>query len=189
MKSIKLVIIGDGAVGKTCLVMTYANNKFPVEYVPTVFDNYSVNIKVGDTVVELGLWEVLNREESDRLRPLSYPHTSIFLICFSVVNSYSLENVSNKWFPEIDHHCKNVPFILVGTKADLRNSQDLNITEHIVSTESAQEVAKKLGAVTYMEVSALEGTNVKQLFDEAVNAVLIQKTDFKPKQTKGCILS
>jgi len=187
MKNIKLVIIGDGAVGKTCLVMRYANNAYPEEYIPTVFDNYTVNVKIDETVVNLGLWEVMNREESDRLRPLSYPQTNIFLICFSVANRCSLENVSAKWFPEIDHHCKNVPFILVGTKSDLRNSNDPKIAELIVSTESSQEVAKKLGAAMYVEVSALEGTNIKELFDEAVKTVLTQKKDFKPKQKTGCI--
>jgi len=177
----------DAFTRKTCLVMRYANNAYPEEYIPTVFDNYTVNVKIDETVVNLGLWEVMNREESDRLRPLSYPQTNIFLICFSVANRCSLENVSAKWFPEIDHHCKNVPFILVGTKSDLRNSNDPKIAELIVSTESSQEVAKKLGAAMYVEVSALEGTNIKELFDEAVKTVLTQKKDFKPKQKTGCI--
>jgi len=56
-RSMKLVVVGDGAVGKTCLLISYANNRFPVEYVPTVFDNYVVNLTAGDDTIELGLWD------------------------------------------------------------------------------------------------------------------------------------
>ena len=54
--SIKLVVVGDGAVGKTCMLSTYAKNKFPEEYVPTIFDNTTTTIKVNDTIVNLSLW-------------------------------------------------------------------------------------------------------------------------------------
>jgi len=58
---------------------------------------------------------------SRRLRPLSYPQTDVFLICFSLVSPASYENVRAKWFPEVSHHCPNTPVILVGTKLDLRD--------------------------------------------------------------------
>ena len=69
--------------------------------------------------VNVGLWDTAGQEDYDRLRPLSYPQTDAFVVCFAVISPKSLENTKSKWVPEIKHHCPGVPFILVGTKVDL----------------------------------------------------------------------
>lgn len=74
--------------------------------------------------VSLGLWDTAGQEDYDRLRPLSYPQTDVFLICFSVTSPSSFENVTSKWYPEIKHHCPDAPMILVGTKIDLRDDRE-----------------------------------------------------------------
>jgi len=185
-RSIKLVVIGDGAVGKTCLLISYANNRFPEDYIPTVFDNYVVNITAGDQNIELGLWDTAGQEEYDRLRPLSYANANVFLICFSVVNPTSYENVSSKWYPEVIHFCPDVPQILVGTKTDLR--KDDSIVEKLkssgqnpVTTEQGESLAKKIKAIKYLECSAKTGENLKQVFDEAVKSVLFRSATQKKK--------
>ena len=84
-----MVIVGDGACGKTCLLIVFCKNQFPEVYVPTVFENYVADIEVdAETVyakqVELALWDTAGQEDYDRLRPLSYPDTDVVLMCFSM---------------------------------------------------------------------------------------------------------
>mmetsp|Transcript_34394 Transcript_34394/g.86366 ORF Transcript_34394/g.86366 Transcript_34394/m.86366 type:complete len:198 (+) Transcript_34394:361-954(+) len=192
MQSIKLVVVGDGAVGKTCLLISYTSNSFPQEYVPTVFDNYSANVMVDNRTVSLGLWDTAGQEDYDRLRPLSYPQTDVFLICFSVISPTSFANVKSKWWPEVTHHCPNSKIILVGTKLDLREDKEtidrLKEKGHApINGGEGQNLAKEIGAVTYMECSALTQKGLKQVFDEAIKCVIMPqgKKSAKGKKSGG----
>ncbi len=116
----KCVIVGDNAVGKTSLFISYTTEVFPMDYIPTVFDGYTRSVTVDEQVVSLGFWDTACGEEYERLRPLSYPQTDVFIMCFSVVSRKSFENITKKWIPEVNRCQPNIPIILLGTKTDLR---------------------------------------------------------------------
>ena len=177
MQPIKCVVIGDGAVGKTCLLISYTNNSFPGEYVPTVFDNYTVIVNVDEKPVMLNLWDTAGQEDYDRLRPLSYPETEVFLICFSLVSPTSFKNARKKWYPEILHHCPNTPVILVGTKLDLRDDEEtltrLKENDLVpISYEAGKKLADEIGAANYVECSAMTHQNLAMVFNEAIRVIL-----------------
>lgn len=114
---------------------------------------------------------VKGQEDYDRLRPLSYPQTDVFLVCFSVTSPASFENVKEKWFPEVFHHCPGVPCLIVGTQIDLREDETVRAKlqrqkQQPISEEQGRQLAKELGAVKYVECSALTQRGLKNVFDE-----------------------
>eukprot|EP01048_Picozoa_sp_COSAG05_P017834 COSAG05_NODE_2505_length_2973_cov_1.820111_1_plen_312_part_00 len=177
-RSIKCVVVGDGAVGKTCMLVTYAEDRFPEEYLPTVFDNYAASLMVDGIPIQLELWDTAGQEEYDRVRPLSYPNTDIFLLVFSVASRASFVNIQTKWIPEllsqplVDLSMSKV--ILVGCKTDLRTDQFAAASPEgsMVSPEEGQELARQIAATRYMECSAKTREGLKQVYDEAIRASL-----------------
>jgi len=175
MQNVKCVVVGDGAVGKTCLLISYTENRFPVDYVPTVFDNFTTGVEVDGNHINFALWDTAGQEEYSRLRALSYPETDVFLLCFSVVSPPSFDNIKTKWFPEVDHHCPEAKKILVGTKIDLRNDKKILEElkgEKLPTTEMGENVAKEIQAKAYLECSAYTQEGLKRVFEEAIRTVI-----------------
>ncbi|VVC97166.1 ras-like GTP-binding protein RhoL [Leptidea sinapis] len=169
-KRLKITVVGDGMVGKTCLLYVYTRNEFPKEYVPTVFDNYIGHITVDGVEVEMALWDTAGQEDYERLRPLSYTSTNCFLVCFSVGSRSSYDNVVLKWYPELKHFSHSVPIVLVATKIDLRATD-----KAVITTQEGKQLRKKIRAVQYVECSALERINMHEVFEEGVRAALRKK--------------
>lgn len=170
MQNVKLVVVGDGAVGKTCLLISYTSNAFPEEYVPTVFDNFSATMTLDlasgeKKPINLGLWDTAGQEDYDRLRPLSYPQTDVFVICFAVTSKTSLDNVRTKWVPELKHHSPETPIVLCGTKADLRK-------DGCVTEDEGKKFAKDIGARAYVECSAKTKEGLDNVFQISVKVAL-----------------
>ncbi|KAL0318419.1 UNVERIFIED_CONTAM: Rac-like GTP-binding protein 4 [Sesamum angustifolium] len=191
---IKCVTVGDGAVGKTCMLICYTSNKFPTDYIPTVFDNFSANVVVEGTTVNLGLWDTAGQEDYNRLRPLSYRGADVFVLAFSLVSRASYENIVKKWIPELQHFAPGIPVVLVGTKLDLREDKHY-LADHPglvpVTTAQGEELRKHIGASYFIECSSKTQQNVKAVFDAAIRVVIKppQKQREKKRARRGCLVS
>ncbi|VAH21130.1 unnamed protein product [Triticum turgidum subsp. durum] len=203
-KFIKCVTVGDGAVGKTCMLICYTSNRFPSDYIPTVFDNFSANVSVDGNIVNLGLWDTAGQEDYSRLRPLSYRGADVFVLAFSLISSASYENVLKKWMPELRRFAPNVPIVLVGTKLDLRDHRAY-LADHpgasAITTAQGEELRKQIGAAAYIECSSKTQqvvqprpeANVKAVFDTAIKVVLqpprrreVMAARKKTRRSSGC---
>ncbi|KAL1525542.1 hypothetical protein AB1Y20_020397 [Prymnesium parvum] len=174
--TVKAVIIGDGAVGKTAMLWSYTRGEFPDGYEPTVFDNYSCSVLVNGEPITLTLWDTAGQEDFDRLRPLSYSNTDVFIVCFSLVNPISLMNVRQKWIPELRFYCPTAEIVLVGCKSDLADDPLTLRRLHdngklSVDEAAARQLACEHGA-SFVRCSALKRQGLKEVFDTAIAKTL-----------------
>ncbi|KAA6403145.1 MAG: putative Cell division control protein 42 [Streblomastix strix] len=170
---LKLVHVGDGAVGKTCLLMVYAKREYPTEYVPSiVFDNYTCTVPVNQQRVQLSLWDTAGQEDYDDIRPFSYENTDVFLICFSINQRETFNNVRDKWVPDVRAgQSPKAKIIIVGTKGDLRNDPSVPV----ISLSEIESMRKQIKAESYVECSALRNVGVKEVYDTAIRVSLLSQ--------------
>jgi small GTP-binding protein len=173
----KIVFVGDGAVGKTSMVMEQhqSGSSRNAEYIPTVFENNDTKRIISNGVErEFGLWDTRGgRDGYDRLRPLSYPQTDFFIICFAVDNPSSFENVKEMWYPEIHHHCPDVPKLLISTKEDRRNDPEIikKMKErqmNFVGEKEAISMQEEIGAFAYLPTSSWSHINVEEILEQCL---------------------
>ncbi|KAI9205125.1 transforming protein RhoA [Polychytrium aggregatum] len=190
----KLVVVGDGNVGKTTLLTVFAYGRFPEHYIPTTFESYVAELSIDGQDIGLALWDTAGQPEYDRLRPLSYPYSDVALICYAVDSPESLENITSQWIGEVRQFCPDVPVILVACKVDLRNDPNTlralaARNEHPVLAEEGQAVAAKIGAYCYSETSAKNLEGVREVFESASRAALQRnRSQAEPHKSKKCAL-
>ncbi|MFT7805787.1 rho-related BTB domain-containing protein 1-like [Arapaima gigas] len=200
VETIKCVVVGDNAVGKTRLICARACNATLSQYqilsthVPTVWaiDQYRVCQEVlersrdvvDEVSVSLRLWDTFGDHHKDRR--FAYGRSDVVVLCFSIANPSSLHHVKTMWYLEIKHFCPRTPVILVGCQLDLRYA-DLEAVNRarrplarpikpsdILPPESGREVAKELG-IPYYETSVFDQFGIKDTFDNAIRAALISR--------------
>jgi cell division control protein 42 len=154
--------------------MSCCNKKFPgMGYVPTIFDHFTVTFPIPDDFVELTIYDTAGQEGYDQLRALGYDKTDVFLICFSVDSPASFENVKDIWLREIRTICPKTPIVLVGNKIDVREDRNVirkleNNRQRMITKDDGLKKVKEIGAVSYVECSALTREGLEQVFLEAV---------------------
>ncbi|KAH8419730.1 hypothetical protein KR009_001990 [Drosophila setifemur] len=176
--SIKCVLVGDGAVGKTNLIMSYLENRFNPEHIPTASDIYNADVNVNESPVHLTLCDTAGQDTLDPLRELSYPDSDVFLLCFSVVKPDSFRAIKAKWAPKFAK--TKAALILVGTQADLRSNPNVlnklqTNGEKAISYADAWDLATTIGA-KYIETSSATQDKVKDVFDAAIWEGLVPTT-------------
>eukprot|EP00026_Physarum_polycephalum_P000096 Phypoly_transcript_00096.p2 GENE.Phypoly_transcript_00096~~Phypoly_transcript_00096.p2 ORF type:complete len:684 (+),score=98.45 Phypoly_transcript_00096:4830-6881(+) len=182
MQTIKCVIVGDGSMGKSSLLRRYYHNIFNEEDFINGTENYVVDVLHNDKNTKLAIWDTMGGDEYAWMRHLGYPQTDVFIIAISVIEfPRTHEHYWNGWYPEIKRLCPNVPFILVGTKCDLRDRPLERPRCRMSTVAERRELAQKIGAFAYVECSSLSGKNVQLVFQIALNVALTPI----PKQKKG----
>ncbi|NXK91185.1 RND3 protein, partial [Formicarius rufipectus] len=194
----KIVVVGDSQCGKTALLHSY---------VPTVFENYTASFEIDTQRIELSLWDTSGSPYYDNVRPLSYPDSDAVLICFDISRPETLDSVLKKaswrgnspahswpqilqWKGEIQEFCPNTKMLLVGCKSDLRTDVTtlVELSNHRqtpVSYDQGANMAKQIGAATYIECSALQSENsVRDIFHVATLAC-VNKTNKNVKRNKS----
>lgn len=189
----KLVVLGDGACGKTSLLNVFTRGFFTQVYEPTVFENYVQDIQVDDEYVEMSLWDTAGQEEFDRLRSLSYAETHVIMLCFSVDNPTSLGNVESKWIEEILEYCPGVKIVLVALKCDLRDDRAVQdrlarYSQSPVQYEEGLAVARRIRASRYLECSAKHNRGVTEVFLEAARVSINAKRVAGGESQRRCIV-
>ncbi|KAM7362593.1 ras-like GTP-binding protein RhoL isoform 1-T2 [Cochliomyia hominivorax] len=168
IRPLYITIIGDGCVGKTCLMEVFAKNKYPEYTIPTDSDmQTSVIIYFDDKKYTLTLCETPCQEDRDNLNPLSFPNTNCILLCYSISDRDTFTNIESKWWPKIRQYDNEIPIVLVGTKLDLR----IEITPKFVTTGEGDSLKAKIHAYSFVECSAWKNVNLQHVFEEAVRAI------------------
>jgi small GTP-binding protein len=184
---IKLVVVGNKLSGKTSSLISYSTNTFDEKLGPSIFD-YQIFNKIYDSKqISLILCDSgPGSDDYDKLRPLCYNDTDVFMICFSLIDEDSLNNIKQKWIPEIQFHCPNVPFFIVGNKLDLREDETFienskeNENVKIINYEEGLYFANENGASEYCECSAKTQEGLNNVYNTAIKLGIKKK---KKKKT------
>ncbi|KAI7905185.1 YIL118Wp-like protein [Cokeromyces recurvatus] len=198
----KILVVGDGGCGKTCLLNVFTRGHFPQMYEPTIYENYIHDIAINDKLsIELSLWDTAGQEELDRLRVFSYDNTHAILVCYSINNRTSLDNIVNRWIHELQKECPQAKMILAALKCDLRSSSSSSSssstststsnTNKIILYKEGLAVAKEMNAIRYFECSAKHNRGVQECFEQAAKIALTVHLPNDPllkKKNKQCMI-
>lgn len=186
----KIVVVGDMCSGKSGLISAYCRDKFDEVYVPTILRSCLTDANIMGHKIDLVVVEVAGRDDYAKLRRCAYHKMDVVILCYASDNVASLEKLKREWLPELREHAPNVPYILVGTKKDIKENyayqrellktqedkgQSLrmeDLMKDVVTTSDGFEVADHIGAQGFLECSALYRDGTREVFEKAATVAL-----------------
>merc|ERR1711941_160990 len=153
----KLLLIGDSGVGKSCLLLRFADDTYTESYISTIGVDFKIRtIEIGGKSIKLQIWDTAGQERFRTITSSYYRGAHGIIVVYDVTDQASFSNVK-QWLQEIDRYaCENVNKLLVGNKCDLT-------TKKVVDYNTAKEFADGLG-IPFLETSAKSSTNVEDAF-------------------------
>lgn len=169
---LKLVLLGDHAVGKTSLISQYIDKTFEEDYKPTIgvdIIKKTINLSQINTDVSLIFWDIAAHDKYEKYRKFYFEGCIGALLVYDVTRKPTFERIKYKWLVDFKNHVgkRKTSYILIGNKTDL-------VDERVVSTENGKDLAKEIGAADFIETSAKVGENVEITFLKLVQQVLSQ---------------
>lgn len=164
--AIKVVIVGNGAVGKSSMIQRYCRGMFTKEYKKTIgVDFLERQIEVNGEDVRLMLWDTAGQEEFDAITKAYYRGAQACVLTFSTVDRMSFLDI-HSWKMKVEDECGEIPMVLVQNKIDL-------IDQATVTPEEAETLAKKM-RLRFYRTSVKEDLNVNEVFRYLCEKYLLQ---------------
>jgi len=165
--TIRIILVGDSATGKTSLLLRYVDTKFSAKSVATVGIDFRTKILTfGSTVVKVQIFDTAGQERFHTITQAYYRNASGALIVFDVTNPSSYSNIY-RWLTDMDSQAASAIKLIVGNKCDLDEAR-------MITRGQAQKLADEVGC-HYMEASAMTGHNVEEAFQSTIHAILLKK--------------
>ena len=160
----KLLLIGDSNVGKSCLLMRFCDKEYTPNYISTIGIDFRIHrMDIGNKKIKAQIWDTAGQERFRTITTAYYRGVHGILLVYDVTNRASFDNVSN-WIKQLkDHATDSVTILLIGNKSDL-------ISEREVSYQEGQNKANIIGC-NFIETSAKSGTNVETAFKDAIISI------------------
>ncbi|MCK5342737.1 MAG: GTP-binding protein [Candidatus Heimdallarchaeota archaeon] len=166
----KIILLGDGGSGKTCLVNQFCYNLFKDTEITIglTFNSYSIPARESGRKFRIGLsiWDFGGQQRFKPLLPQFITGANGALLVHDLTSYRTLVNLENEWFPLLRENVGQIPIVLVGTKSDLI------INDFEVDEESIESFREKIGAVTSFPTSSVTGLNIDNAFKLVVQEIL-----------------
>ncbi len=161
----KLILLGESAVGKTSLIKAFVDKVFTTDYRPTIGANIFIKrVELGEHKATLTIWDIAGQERWQMMRTAYYRGSNVILLVGDCTRRESFQQLENFWIPDVREQIgSEIPIYLLANKVDLEREVDSN---------EVQQWAQKIGAAHVFETSAKTGNGVNQAFEQTLKDVL-----------------